>query len=75
MLLLKYSVLIKKVPTPIVRIKMIVWFCGRNKLSRLVRAIKPHECGKYFLINVIKPFAVPASIEKVITNPIKKDSA
>ena len=72
MSLVKYNVLIKKVPKPIAKINTMVWLFGRNRFNKLCRPVNPQLVGKNFLINCIKKLEIPAIIAKVIKIPTVK---
>jgi hypothetical protein len=44
--LVKYSVLIRKVPMPMAKMSTAVWLLGLNRFSKLCRAEKLHDLGK-----------------------------
>src|SRR5690554_7279898 len=52
--LVKYNVLIKKVPKPIATTKTTVWLLGLNKFNKLCLSVKPQRFGKYRLIALIQ---------------------
>ena len=61
--LVKYKVLIKKVPKPMARINTMVWLFGLYKFNKLCRAVKPQRDGKNFLIICMVSLAIPANME------------
>jgi hypothetical protein len=71
--LVKYKVLIKKVPIPIARTKVKVWFCGLKRFNKLWRAVKPQEVGKYFFMAFMANADQPAIMANVTIIPATKD--
>src|SRR5690554_7918506 len=63
--LVKYNVLIKKVPKPIATTKTTVWLLGLNKFNKLCLSVKPQRFGKYRLIALIQSKAIPANTANV----------